>query len=241
MKNRPKGLVFLAMFLLVMSLFLPLINHFVFEPNLGESGAVVNKLNLMNALIMVLAPLTSILIFRASPWLIVTLPVLVSTVVHSNWLASDFGNDYSPLVVGLATGIFLLAIGFVLTRDLRQFLIHPEKRWWLTAQRKRTELKAHITTQAKRLIDLQTVDVSEKGAFLTGKGFESLRPGDMFEIQLELNGQTIHCKAHVVRQVTNLNNQQPAGIGVRFHDLNIKSRIALHQFMKHTPEHEMTA
>jgi hypothetical protein len=240
MKTRPKKLRLMAGFFLSIGLSLPIQIMILYGNTPLEVRAIFAKLAPLNLLIMVLAPLAAISVYRASVLTFAIVPALVAAVLKNNWLVAEIGTNYSPVLVGLSSGLFLATTLSLMTRETRVLFSNPEKRWWLTPQRHQMARMARIRMQKDRF--LKTFDISEGGAFLTidGKG-DDLDIGTTMPMSLILDkGFAIQCKAEVVRK-TPATGHYPKGIGVRFTDLSILQRWLLLQYLEGHHEHHEAA
>lgn len=241
MRTKPRKLDYLALFLLGVAFAMPLQIMFLYEHTPLEMGAVLAKLAPLNWLVLVLAPLTAWFIYRASPLMLIAVPILTTVVIHNNWLVAEIGTDYSPLSIGLSTGAFLLAMASLATRETRDLLINPGRRWWLTPKRKRISIPVHVVVpgHGEYAFDSRTFDLSESGAFLVTSGsleslLKSIGAGTNCSISLDLDklqhgkGRALQCRAEIVR-AAGAQGAYPSGIGVRFVELGRDQRRALQE------------
>lgn len=246
MKTKPRKLDYLALFLLGVAFAMPLQIMILYGHSPLEMTAVLAKLAPLNWLVLALAPLTAWLIYRASPLVLAAVPLLTVVVVHNNWFVSEMGTDYSPLTVGLSTGAFILAMGSLATREVRNILMNPGRRWWLTPKRKRVTIPVHVVVpgHGEYAFDSRTFDLSETGAFLVPEGaaralLQSVSAGTNCSLSFDLgraqltehnNGlgtrRAIHCRAEVVR-TTEGHGQYPSGVAIRFVDLGWEQKRVL--------------
>lgn len=235
MRAKPRRLDALALFLLGITVAMPLQIMIMYGNMPIEIGAILAKLAPLNWLILGLAPLTAWFIHRASPFVIVTGPILTLLVIRNNWLVAEIGNDYSPWFVGISTGAFVLAMASLTTRETRDLLLNPGHRWWLTPRRKRTVVPVHVVVPGvgEYSFDSETFDISESGAFITF--MRKIAIGTDCSVSIELDrvnkdlGQ-IKCRAEIVR-ATEAYGQYPSGIGVRFIGLGREERQILNSYI----------
>lgn len=245
MKTKPKGLIFLSLFLFSVAASLPIQVMILYGNTPFEANAILSKLAPLNWLVMVLASVTAFLAYRASTWLIVAAPALIGVVLHNNWLVAEAGTDYSPLAAGVSSGFFLLSMGLILAKDTRDVILNPERRWWLIPTRKHVTLEAQIDS-GSRHFETMTYDISETGAFLrlstvaggkVGHRDDAERlltefpVGSKFALSVILqNLRSIHCRAEVVR-MTPACGKYPDGIGIKFLHLKSRDRKLLHNYL----------
>jgi len=236
MKTQPRHLKFVAGMLVGITVGLPLqvavlYGHNPLAP--VEWMAIGTNLAPLNWVIMFLAPLTAWMVHRASSHLVVVAPLLVTAVVQNNWFVAEAGTDYAPLAVGAGTGLFLLAMGTLLNKPIRELVLNPAKRWWLTPVRKKASLPVRVRTDRDDDMYLTTFDVSETGAFLSmgwGNALKVLDKGRRCKIVLNLGQQPIECEAEVVRTASPT-GKYPAGVGVRFLGLESKAKKVIRQYV----------
>ena len=251
MRAKPKRLDALALFLLGVTVAMPLQIMIMYGNMPIEIGAILAKLAPLNWMILGLAPLTAWFIHRASPLVIVSAPILILLVIRNNWLVAEIGNDFSPWLIGMSTGAFVLAMGTLTTRETRDLLLNPGHRWWLTPRRKRTIVPVHVVVPGlgEYSFDSQTFDISETGAFIIGVERASqahegqvlagllrkIAIGTDCSVSIELNRventlTSIKCRAEIVR-ASEAYGQYPSGIGVRFIGLGREERRLLSEYI----------
>jgi hypothetical protein len=169
--------VVLAAFLLILACSFPVQVMALYGHTPLELAAIAGKLAPLNWAIMVLAPATAWLAYRASPWLMAALPTLTILVFYNNWLVGAVGNDYSPGTAALASAAFVLGLAALLNREALQVILNPSSRWWMTPFRRRIALPVRFKllsrgrTQRKSQdaydeFYIRTFDLSESGAFI---------------------------------------------------------------------------
>lgn len=176
MRTRPKRLLLLAAFLVLLAFSLPVQIMALYGHSPNEAGAIAAKLAPLNWGILLFAPLAAWLAYRASIWLIAILPPLVGLVFYNNWLVGQMGTDYSPLTAMLGALAFLGVAGAMLNRESLRVLLNPGSRWWLTPARRKlaipVRLKFLSRTAPKKSLEgldefyIRTFDISEGGAFI---------------------------------------------------------------------------
>lgn len=242
MKTKPRKLDYLALFLLGVAFAMPLQIMVLYGHTPLEVSSIMAKLAPLNWLVLMLAPLTAWLIYRASPLVLAAVPLLTVVVVHNNWFVSEMGTDYSPLTVGLSTGAFLLSMAMLATREVRDILMNPGRRWWLTPKRKRVTIPVHVVVpgHGECAFDSRTFDLSETGAFLVPEGaaralLQNVTAGTTCSISFDLERaqlnrqaarRAIHLRAEVVR-TTEGHGQYPSGVAIRFIDLGWEQKRVL--------------
>jgi hypothetical protein len=250
MKTRPKELTFLALFLFAIAVGLPVQVMVLYGHPPSEMLAVLGKLTPLNWAILLLAPVVGAMVLRAHAWSRYAVPFFGMLVVYNNWFVSEVGADYDSTSVKISTGVFLLALSAVFTRDVREILTHPEKRWWLTPLRKRVELPIRVCFFAKRGDDsisssefyAKTFDVSRGGTFvnlddddlalMSEETLRNLQVGTQCYISITLKDLCfLQCRAEIVRR-SDGRGHYPGGVGLRFLGLSWNDENILRDHLK---------
>jgi hypothetical protein len=239
MKTRPKIVDLIALFLVGVAISMPLQIMFLYGHSPFEVRAIAAKLTPLNWAIMFLAPLAAWLVHRCSPLVLAVVPILAAVVVHNNWFVAELSTDYPPLVAALGTGVFLIVMGVLVTREIRELIMNPERRWWFTPKRLRAEVPMLIGRTGRQFYAL-SFDISESGAFIPlGRELAKYLPADL---PLKVGTRcpifftlrklcSIQCEAEVVR-ATPARGNYPAGIGLKFHGLDRQKRRLLNEFIE---------
>jgi hypothetical protein len=237
MRNRPKKLVILAVFLILLAASFPIQIMMLYGHSLFEAQAIAAKIAPLNWAIMLLAPFTAMLAFRASPWVIAALPTLTGLVIYNNWFVSQMQTDFTPGVAWLASGAFVGVVALLFNRQALQAILNPTSRWWLTPERKRLAVPVRIKLQSPvNELYLNTFDLSEGGAFLPldqAKVFRTVAVGTQCYVSLPLKDvESIKFRAEIVRN-TQGRGEYPAGVGVKFLGLSWAEKRKLSHFLAH--------
>jgi hypothetical protein len=250
MKTRPKELTFLALFLFAIAVGLPVQVMVLYNHPPSEFLSVLGKLTPLNWAILLLAPVVGVMVMRAHSWSRYAVPFFGMLVVYNNWFVSEVGADYDTTYIKVSTGVFLLALATIFTKDVREILTHPEKRWWLTPLRKRVELPIRVCFFSKRGGDsvsscefyARTFDVSQGGAFvnlddddmalMTEETLQNLNVGTQCYISITLKDLCyLQCRAEIVRR-SDGGGRYPGGVGLRFLGLNWNDERTLREHLK---------
>ncbi len=249
MKTRPKELTFLALFLFAVAVGLPVQVMMIYGHPPTEFLAVLGKLSPLNGAILFVAPVTGIMVLRAHSWSRYMVPLFGMLVVYNNWFVAEVGADFDSSYVKISTGVFLLALASVFTRDVREILTHPEKRWWLTPRRMRLEVPIRVCFFNKRGSDsisssefyAKTYDVSLGGTFvnldeddialMTEETLKNLNTGTPCYISITLKELCyLQCRAEIVRRTDGQGNY-PGGLGLRFMGLSWNDERTLREYL----------
>ncbi len=252
MKARPRRLVLLSVFLLFVTVLFPTQIMVLYGHTPWEVDAVLAKLAPMNWAVMLGAVSTAWLAFRASCWLMISMPTLIGLVIYNNWLVGSATTDYSMWVATIA--VFLLAIGaFFVGGESLAVILNPQARWWLTPERKQMSVQlrlkvlsrtyAKLSQEAYREFYIKTFDLSEGGAFIpleqdptkSSPFFSSilsnLAVGTQCYVCLPLRDvKFIQCRAEIVRRTQGRGNYPP-GVGLRFLGMTWSEKKLLQSYL----------
>jgi hypothetical protein len=245
MRQRPRVFDLLALALLLVAFSLPVQVMLMFGHTPGEFTAIFNQLAPMNWVVAMLAVACAVAHWRASPTLWILSPLFILAVGWNNYLVAQAGLNFSWATTLLATGATLALHGLLLTPTARKVLLNPKMRWWLTAPRKRVQLRATIWPVLGGELLTSTYDVSEGGAFFSLEeaswtsrrtlSIKNLSVGTVCTLKMKLDsGRAIQCDAEVVRQAEP-RGQYPGGFAVRFKSLSREDQKALAQLLRQAP------
>jgi hypothetical protein len=246
MKTRPKALSILAASVMSIAISLPLQIMFLYDHTPFELQAIFAKLAPLNWMILALAPITAWLLLKASFWLVLTAPLFAVLILYNNWFVAEIGTSYSPISIGFATGMFLIGFSSLLSKGIREIILNPQRRWWLTPKRHRAKLPVKmklLTERGLREVELSTFDISEGGAFLISPQPEDkeiihqnqVAVGMRCYLQLVLHSDSnpLSCRAEVIR-MAGPRGDYPPGIGIRFLGMGWRERQALKKLLMQT-------
>lgn len=257
MRTRPKKLVLFAALLFGIALALPIQIMLMYGHPPHEIIPVLAKLSPLNWAIVLLAPLTAVLFYQASSGLVVAVPMLVAAVGYNNYLVATIGTDYTPIVAWLSTVLFMAGLSSIFTRDVRELVLNPRRRWWLTPERKRKEIAIRMKLLVKdfgrkdlaaaKEFYTKTYDISEGGAFIPfycdptpPSGDQSrvkvqslaalhrdIRIGTQVYVCLPLDGMKLIQCRAEVVRSAPPRGAYPGGVGIRFLGLSWKEQRML--------------
>lgn len=143
-------------------------------------------------------------------------------------ILSLFGNDYrihfnASTIINC---IFLIPIGYFISKEIRTPYFNPRVRWWEQAKRFQHEAKIIIEGN-----EYKTYDISVAGAFLITEGKNQFEIGELVPIIIILDNETINCFAEV-RWLNNEKNKYPIGCGIKFDKMNIKDKGKVKSYIK---------
>ncbi len=256
MKARPSLLLWQSALLFLIAAAFPIQIMLLFGHSPFEWHAIASKLAPMNWIVIGLSLLSSILAWRASPALLVLLPILSGSVVYNNWIVAAASLNYNwRVAMGSAIAAVAVLCLPVLRKSVRGLLLAPQRRWWLTPKRHSicipVRLKLHLPQGSTEYLAM-TFDLSEGGAFIPlemmapthENGSQELPPviriGTQCYVSLPLRGlNRVSCRAEVVRHASS-NGRYPGGIGIRFLGLGWRARSALEGYIGYRTSQEVT-
>jgi len=137
---------------------------------------------------------------------------------------TGFRFDFSPIV--FLNLLFLIPIGYFISKEIRAVYFNPRLRWWEQSKRFLHEVKVEIEGNSYR-----TFDLSETGAFIIDTKELNLEPNEIFPIVLDVDKNRIISFAEV-RWINNEKNRYPVGYGIKFDKISIKDKKIIRDFLK---------
>ncbi len=243
MSQRPKILIYLASMITAVVLSVPIQIFFLYEHDITEIQAVMDKITILNWLMIGGGLFTAALIINASPWVRYAAPALMALVAANNFLVGHYGTDFTQVFATMATLSFLMLNAPLAAPEIRQLFREPQKRWWLHANRKRLSVPVFVGGARDAVMRAKTYDVSETGAFIplasiqdnkfvtsipTG-GYMGIEERILVCLNFGLHSQ-VRCEGRVVRRAPAKGNY-PAGIAVQFVDMPQSQRRELRRYL----------
>jgi hypothetical protein len=224
MRAKPWSLKILFYSFIGICLAMPIQVAILYEHQLSELGAILNKLTYLNWAVVGSCFLTALVLRNANkatyPFLLITLAV----VAFNNWAVASFGFDYNLEQASYASLAMMTLCGLSLTKKSRLAIMNPNLRWWTTPKRHKLVVDAFIKLPGLGVLKTQTSDISKTGAFVTlaDRSMRSLaaelKEGQEVVIDLLMNrSQAVTCTAKVVRK-TSTHSNHPIGHGLQFID-----------------------
>lgn len=229
MRQRPGWTIFLGLVFLMIAISLPVQIMFIYGHGVDELGAVFEKLTFLNILVMAAALTCAVLVWKASPLSRQAVPAFLALVAVNNFFVGYYATDFSMWTTVLATvGLVTLNLPLLHPR-MQEILMHPEKRWWLCAERRRLDLP--VTIDGTRLTSLKarTFDVSLSGAFVPD--VHDVSVGDWITVRMKFGITQIRCQAKVVRR-SEPKGIYPGGVGVQFVNMSWRERRDLRRCLQ---------
>jgi hypothetical protein len=172
MISKPKYLNFLAGAILFSALSLPLQLMLIYGNPPTEIAAIAAKLSPLNWLLLFSCPIVAGMVYRASRWMVATVPLLAALVVYNNWFVSQVSTEYPVWITQAASFLSCFFLFSVFSEEIRRLILKPELRWWLTPKRKAVEVTLRLRVLSGRYKSGReefytiTFDISESGAFI---------------------------------------------------------------------------
>lgn len=207
---------------------MPLQITYLYGHQLGEIGAIFNKLTIFNYSVIAIAMANIYLCIKASDHLKWSLPLSAALVCLNNAIVMIYGNDFESYNVIISTLIYFSLVGLFYIASETKIIDHPEKQWWRIPTRINVKEKVLLSNQAQDIDLGETFDLSVGGAFVCNSmdSFDlNLRSGDIVDIVIGEVDQ-IHIKAKVVRKAK-ARGHYPSGIGIQFMDMSLIDKIKL--------------
>lgn len=231
MARRPFWFIGMSVVFVLIALSFPLQIMFIYGHGVGEMGAVLNKLTVLNWLVMGGLIYCAYLVWRAEPYCRVAVPILILLVGANNAVVADYAIDYSFWTAHMATFAFAMFTLPLLAPRVQYLLMHPEKRWWLRADRRRLTIPVTIEGTRLKAIKTETFDISNTGAFVCAS--DDLGVGDWVTLRMRLSTLSqIRCQAVVVRRSSSAKGMYPAGVGIQFMHLGWRERRELRRCLE---------
>jgi hypothetical protein len=222
MRRRPAWFMLLSLGFLVIAASLPAQVMLIYGHGFGEISAVFEKLTAINWLVIFGCLICSALVWRASPYLRNAIPAMIGLVAVNNFVVGYYATDFSMwAATGGTLGFALLNLP-LLHPNIQWLLIHPEKRWWMRAERKRMTIPVTIEGTRLQPTRAETFDVSESGAFVAAA--KEVGVGDWITVRMKFGTFTqIRCQARVVRREDS-KGTYPGGVGLQFMNMSWRDR-----------------
>lgn len=222
MRTPPWSPRLLAFILVGISLSFPIQILYLYDYQLSEWPQVLDKLTSINWLTMSACTVTALSLWNCSQSCIKLIAVTALIMIWNNYLVGFVAYNYTLIDSFIASGLFLFSYSLLLHPKALLILRHPERRWWLQAERKNIQINMQIASLHGLDYSLKTFDISKTGAFLSLNEKQALADfnvGDYCDIRLQLSEyKRLRCRARVVR-LSHGYGQYPPGIGLEFKNL----------------------
>ncbi len=230
MKQRPFALTFLSGVFIALVVRMPLQVMFLYGHGLSEWAAILNKFTLFNWFVLCALSVNAVLVWRVSPHLKHTIPLLMGGVLVNNWIAGYYATDFSFVTTTLGTLAFSTLNLPLFDQQVVWIMKNPQRRWWIRSERRR--LVVPVLIEGAQLMSLKgsTFDVSESGVFVPQ--VRDLGVGDWIYVRLQFDSLSqVRCQGRVVRRVDAL-GEYPAGVGIEFKEMSWRQRRELRRHLR---------
>lgn len=231
MRGRPLILPALMLAFFAIAASFPMQVMLLHEHTVAEWPATLYKLTWLNWMVMFGAVFCGVLIYQASPMVTQTVPLMIVLVGLNNLFVGYYATDYSMATTSLGTLAFAALNLPLLSREVRELIRHPERRWWRSAARLRIPLPVYLDGPAWLKLDAETWDLSETGAFIPMPRSD-LHVGGRVRLNLKLGvDRQLKLEAKVVRH-SDAKGTYPAGVGVQFMNMDHEQRRELRRYLE---------
>lgn len=248
MPTRPKSLIALSISLCLVAVSLPLQIHFLFGYGLHEWSEIVARLTPLNQTLFFLLLATALALYEGASLALVLVPCLILLVIWNNMIVGSYEINYSSLQTFWASTAFIALNGLILRKDALKVLLNPSLRWWKIPVRKLVSLPLEVLRLNGERFAAKTYNLSVSGMFVpalaTSINSENslsthFLPSDSEVVLVSFRvGETpVECQAQVVRR-SEAKGIYPAGVGIRFVNLDKKAQRRLKQYLRKVPRYE---
>jgi Tfp pilus assembly protein PilZ len=209
------------------------------EPGLNMIEKIIRYPDVLYVVVLMVWALAAgvgiYLVSRVGYWLFVS---------HSAWVLVSWiiiyvrTNNMHPImlvlgIVGIISTIFVIAL--LLQKSILSPFFNPRIRWWKNPPRYLVSNSEQLSF--KSICDddsCKVYDINVNGCFLTGKDFHNrYKIGDEYDFQLFIKGHPIHVAGTIVWiNPPQSDNGKPAGIGVKFRQMDLRHRKELKHILK---------
>lgn len=234
MSKRPLELTWLATAFLLFALCMPVQVMLLYGHGVYEWSAIAHKMTWLNWMIFAGFLVNAVMLWRVNSSLRFSIPLLLAFVFMNNFVVGYHATDFSLWTTSLASIGFMTLHLPLLDERIRWIMRHPERRWWIRAERKRLAVPIFIEGTRLNSLKAETFDVSESGVFISST--RELGVGDWVHVRMQLSSLTqIRCQARVVRR-GEAKGIYPAGVGVEFMDMPRRERRELRRHLERTSD-----
>lgn len=227
MQHKPWQFKILALIFILIGVSLPLQMMMLYEHGLGEVHLAINKLTLLNKVIMFLCFASAYYTFKASRMVFLTIPLNIVAVFVNNYYVAKYGQHFLPGITFVASLSFLMLPAMLLFSRPWLVLMHPERQWWRHEQRFNIQLPIKFLAGPVEM--LKSVDVSASGMFLSCA--QSLfEQGALVQVAVPIGNQNLSLQAKVVRKADS-SGKYPEGVGFEFTNAGVKERYLLRTYL----------
>lgn len=150
-------------------------------------------------------------------------------IIHSTgmFVLSMFGSGHFRISYATIVNLlFLLPIGYFISKEIRVPYFNPRMRWWEQSVRFLHDVKLKISGKV-----CDTYDFSEDGAFIVDDHAGNLSIGETIPAEIDLEKTVINCFADI-RWINLKKSRYPVGYGIKFEKINPKDKAAMRSYIQ---------
>ena len=137
-----------------------------------------------------------------------------------------FDGTFGFTIASAINLLFLIPIGYFISKEVRAPYFNPRLRWWEQSKRFVNEVKVIIDTETYKTFDLSTT-----GAFIVQEGNQKGLSAEKFiPAEIDFGAEKIFCPISV-RWATSEETTHPAGWGVKFEQIGGKERAMIKKYI----------
>ena len=150
-------------------------------------------------------------------------------IIHSvgMFVLSMFGSGHFRISYATIVNIiFLLPIGYFISKDIRVPYFNPRILWWNKFTLFLHDDQLKISGKAS-----DTYDFSEDGAFIKDEAAGSLSIGETIPVEIDLEKTVINCYADI-RWINLKQSRYPVGYGIKFEKISPKDKKLMRDYIQ---------
>ena len=136
-------------------------------------------------------------------------------------------GQFSPSIATLINVIFLIPIGYFISKEIRTPYFNPSTRWWKQAVRYHHTINIHIDSKT-----FETYDLSDTGAFIMYAADAGFINKELYPISIDLPSGTIQCFAEIIWHKVSGTADHPAGYGIKFAKMSFADKQNIKKYIK---------
>ena len=138
----------------------------------------------------------------------------------------DGQGQFSPSIATIINIVFLVPIGYFISKEIRTPYFNPSTRWWKQATRFHHEI--NIIIEGKKF---ETYDLSDTGAFIMSDVDAGFLIKELYPISVELPSGSIQCFAEIIWHKVEGTADHPAGYGIKFTKLSFVDKQTIKKYI----------
>lgn len=170
--------------------------------------AVGNIVVILNVILWISAIPLSYGLYKVRLWAWYYFLIHAISMVALSFFNTDY--DFNLSVVPLLNTVFLIPIGYFISKEIRTPYFNPRVRWWEQSIRFKHEVEIMIDEKPHF-----TFDISDTGAFVIDNGKILFKVGKSIPVEIHIDDISINCKAEI-RWINTNKGKHPKGFGIKF-------------------------